>query len=409
MCNNPEEVFISSTTHTVKHKPVKYTLQKLYNELEKRVDIQTAELAEVNHNLKEEIEKRIQAEENLSKAFLEIKQLKSQLQQGKTDVCKEINLDNDNNEIIGQSEGIKRVLSQAEQVAKTDSTVLLMGETGTGKELIAMAIHNQSSRKNRVMVKVNCAALPSALMESELFGREKGAYTGALTKQIGRFELADDSTLFLDEITELSLELQAKFLRVVQEGEFERLGSSKSLRANVRIIAATNRNLAKAVEMGKFREDLYYRLKVFPILIPPLRDRSEDIPPLVWSFIKKFKTIMGKRVESIHKKSMEALQQYAWPGNIRELRNVIEHAMIISQGKILEIEVPSISDSSPPHAYILEDVERKHIIKVLRKTRWRIYGNNGAAIVLGLKPTTLYSQMKRLGIKRPLNSIDISS
>lgn len=356
-----------------------------------------------------DVTERIEGEERLHKALSEIEQLKKRLEQENLYLMKEIKLNYHYDEIIGQSEGIRQVLSQVEQVAGTDSTTLLLGETGTGKELIARAIHNQSSRKNRAMVKVNCAALPPGLIDSELFGREKGAYTGALTKLIGRFELADESTLFLDEISELSLELQGKLLRVLQEGEFERLGSSKTIRVNVRIIAATNSNLAKAVGGGKFREDLYYRLKIFPISIPPLRDRPEDIPLLTWAFVNEFKTIMGKRIDSIHKKSMEALQCYTWPGNIRELRNVIEHAMIVSKGRALEIEVPGIPDSSLHHSQTLKDIERKHIIQVLEKTKWRINGKNGAAEILGLKPSSFRSRMNRLGIRRPDNPNAISS
>jgi transcriptional regulator with GAF, ATPase, and Fis domain len=333
--------------------------------------------------------------------------LKNQLQQENIYLQKEIEINRHYSEIFGQSNGIKEVLRRVEQVAQTDTSVLLQGETGTGKELIAEAIHRHSLRKNRIMVKVNCAALPPSIIESELFGREKGAYTGALTKGIGRFELADKSTLFLDEISELPLELQSKLLRVIEEGEFERLGSSKTIRVNVRIITATNRDLSKAIEIGDFREDLYYRLNVFPISIPPLRDRSVDIPQLVWAFVKELNASMGKRVESISKISMEELQHYSWPGNIRELRNVIERAMIICEGKILRVDVPGIPNSILYNHQKLIDVERNHILKILRKTEWRIYGKKGAAEILGLKPTTLYSRMNRLGITRPGNSIDI--
>jgi transcriptional regulator with GAF, ATPase, and Fis domain len=276
-----------------------------------------------------------------------------------------------------------------------------LGETGTGKELLARAIHNISARKARPMIKVNCAALPPTLIESELFGREKGAYTGALTKQKGRFEVADGSTIFLDEISELPLELQSKLLRVLQEGHFERLGSSKTIAVNVRIIAATNQNLSQAVQEGRFREDLYYRLNVFPITVPPLRERQEDIPTLVWAFVKEFEKTMAKRIKSIPRKSMQALQRYPWPGNVRELRNIIEQAMIISKDKVLNIRIPDMSDLITEPEIKLIDVERNHIVNILENTGWRIKGQNGAAKLLGLHPATLYSRMKRLGIQRP--------
>jgi formate hydrogenlyase transcriptional activator len=258
-----------------------------------------------------------------------------------------------------------------------------------------------SSRKSRPMITVNCASLPPTLIESELFGREKGAYTGALTRMVGRFEVADGSTLFLDEIGELPLELQSKLLRVLEEGNFERLGSTKTVHVNVRIIAATNRAIARDVEEGKFRRDLYYRLNVFPISIPPLRERPEDIPLLVWAFIREFEKKVGKRIDSIPRKSMEALQQYSWPGNVRELRNVIEHGMIVSGGRTLAVSVPKPVSSETPETSILENIERSHLLSVLKKTNWRIAGKGGAAEILGLKRTTLQSLMKRLGINRP--------
>jgi transcriptional regulator with GAF, ATPase, and Fis domain len=295
---------------------------------------------------------------------------------------------------------MKKVLSRAEQVAQTDSTVLLLGETGTGKELLARAIHRMSSRKDRPLVTVNCASLPPTLIESELFGREKGAYTGALTKMIGRFEIADGSTLFLDEIGEVPLDLQSKLLRVLEEGTFERLGSTKPLHVNVRIIAATNRDIEQKVEDGKFRRDLFYRLNVFPIVIPPLRERSEDIPLLVRAAVKEFQKKMGKEIESIPKKTMQALQAYSWPGNVRELRNLIERAMILSKDKTLEVDVPHRAPSEKDSTGNLGDMERKHIVAVLEKTGWRIAGQGGAAEVLGLKRTTLHAKMKKLGIKR---------
>jgi transcriptional regulator with GAF, ATPase, and Fis domain len=296
---------------------------------------------------------------------------------------------------------MKEVLVQVEQVAGTDATVLLQGETGTGKELIARTIHNLSSRKDRPLVTINCAVLPPTLIESELFGREKGAYTGAMTRMAGRFEVADGSTLFLDEIGELSLDLQAKLLRVLEEGRFERLGSTKTLKVNVRIIAATHRNLSQEVAEGRFRSDLYYRLSVFPILIPPLRERFQDIPPLVWSFIKHYEKKVGKRIDRIPRTSMETLQHYPWPGNARELRNIVEHAMITSQGETLQIQPPQQASEAVAVSDRLADVERAHILDVLAKTGWRITGKNGAAEILGVKRTTLQSKMKKLGIQRP--------
>jgi transcriptional regulator with GAF, ATPase, and Fis domain len=293
------------------------------------------------------------------------------------------------------------VLSQAEQVARTDSTVLIQGETGTGKELLARAIHRLSSRKDRPLVTVNCASLPPTLIESELFGREKGAYTGAMTKMIGRFEVADGSTLFLDEVAEIPLELQSKLLRVLEEGSFERLGSTNTLRVNVRIIAATNRDLGEEVKAGRFRKDLYYRLNVFPIAIPPLREHPEDIPLLVWAFVEKAQKRIGKEIEAISKKTMEALQSYSWPGNVRELNNVIEHAMILSKDKSLRVHLPMPGSLETDATQDLQDMERRHILAVLEKTGWRLSGDGGAAEVLGLKRTTLHEKMKKLGIKRP--------
>ncbi|HEX3035965.1 MAG TPA: sigma 54-interacting transcriptional regulator [Thermodesulfobacteriota bacterium] len=343
---------------------------------------------------------RKKSEQELKKALIEIKRLKNQLHAENISLREEVKLEGSYDEIIGASRAIKSVLRQAEQVANTGATVLLYGETGTGKELIARVIHKLSPRKGRALIKVNCAALPSTLIEAELFGREKGAYTGALTKQIGRFEMANGSTIFLDEISELSLELQSKLLRVLQEGEFERLGSPQTIKVDVRVIAATNRDLSKAMEEGNFREDLYYRLNVFPIHIPPLRERKEDIPMLVWSFVKEFSEKMGKRIEKIPRKTMEDLQLYPWHGNVRELRNVIERAMILTKGSTLLVDLPKNGSSRSYQSMTLEDAERKHIIDVLDTTNWRIRGSGGASEVLGLKPSTLESKMVKLGIQR---------
>jgi transcriptional regulator with GAF, ATPase, and Fis domain len=339
-------------------------------------------------------------DERLHKAFSKINRLKERLEDENLYLREEIDLKHTHKKIIGQSQVIKNVLHQVEQVAETDATVLILGETGTGKELIAREIHRLSSRKHHSMIIVNCAALPSTLIENELFGREKGAYTGALSKQVGRFELADGSTIFLDEIGELSMELQAKLLRVLQEGQFERLGSSKPVQVDVRIIAATNRNLEDLVHKGGFRQDLYYRLKVFPISLPPLRERAEDIPELTWVFIKEYGKLMGKQIKTVSRKSMEEMKRYPWPGNVRELRNVIEHAMIITKDQKLNLTAPDTPNTQTLSLATMEKVERNHVLNVLKHTNWRIKGKNGAAEILGLKPSTLYTRMNRLGIRR---------
>jgi formate hydrogenlyase transcriptional activator len=293
------------------------------------------------------------------------------------------------------------VIEEASHVARTSSTVLLLGETGSGKEVLAQAIHDASARKDRPMIKVNCAALPASLIESELFGREKGAFTGALARQAGRFEIADGSTIFLDEVGELPLELQPKLLRVLQEGEFERLGGTKTIRVDARVIAATNRPLAQAVKEGKFREDLFYRLDVFPIEIPPLRERHEDIPMLVWTFVKEFSNSMGKPIEEISDESMVGLEEYHWPGNIRELRNVIERAMILEHGRKLTIKLGHTTlrpVAVKATAGSLDEAERAIILQAVEQCNWRIRGSNGAAALLDIKPTTLESRIKKLGL-----------
>jgi len=346
-----------------------------------------------------DITERKQAEETLRKSHTEIKQLKDRLQAESDYLRAEIKLTtHSHREIVGKSEAINKVLLQLEQVAPTESSVLITGKSGTGKELVARAIHNFSKRKDRVMVKVDCASLPSALVESELFGRQKGAYTGALTSQLGRFEVADGSSIFLDEIGELSPELQVKLLRVLQEGEFERLGSPKTIRVNVRVIAATNRDLSAEMRKGNFREDLYYRLNVFHIEVPPLRERPDDIPLLVWTFANEFAEKMGKKIQTVPKRTMEALQRYHWPGNVRELRNVIEHAAIISTSDILKVKLPQDPRGVTSRILTLKDAEHQHITKVLERTNWRIKGPHGAAELLGLKPSTLYTRMNKLGI-----------
>jgi PAS domain S-box-containing protein len=303
--------------------------------------------------------------------------------------------------IVSESPIVKPIIEQVRQVAPTPATVLLLGETGAGKEVFAQAIHDQSPRHRRPMIRVSCAAIPTALIESELFGRERGAFTGALTRQIGRFETANQSTLFLDEIGDLPAEVQVKLLRVLQERVIERLGSSQTIKVDVRIIAATNRNLEKAVADGTFREDLFYRLNVFPIVVPPLRERVEDIPALVWEFIDEFSRSFGKTIESITKESMEQLQRYHWPGNVRELRNLIERAVIIATGPRLTVPVPQPAIRKAAPAVTLADFELEHIRATLERTNWRIRGQGGAAERLGLKPTTLESRIAKLGLARP--------
>jgi formate hydrogenlyase transcriptional activator len=346
-----------------------------------------------------DITARKETEISLQNAYEEIKQLKDRLEAENIYLRKSVASKNVYEHIIGQSAALREVLYKVEQVAPTDSVVLITGETGTGKELIAEAIHNLSKRKERLLVKVNCASLPVALIENELFGREKGAYTGALAKQVGRFELADNSTLFLDEVTELPLEVQAKLLRVLQNGEFERLGSPKTLRVNVRLVAATNRDMAEEVRKGAFRNDLYYRLNVFPVEVPPLRQRPEDISLLVDTFVREFSGKMGKRIRNIPKRTMEELQRYQWPGNIRELRNVIERGVIVSSGDTLRLTLPQgINDACSKAITTLAEAEQEHILGILKNTGWRIKGPHGAAAALGIKPSNLYAKMKRLGI-----------
>jgi chemotaxis protein methyltransferase CheR len=315
----------------------------------------------------------------------------------------EIKLEHNFENIIGQSKALKYVLHRVEQVAPLDSPVLIMGETGTGKELMARALHKLSPHGRRALVKVNCAALPGELIESELFGREKGAFTGATTTQPGRFELAKGSTLFLDEIGELPLALQPKLLRVLESGEFERLGSSATLRSDARIIAATNRVLEKEVRKGRFREDLWYRLKVFPITVPPLRDRKEDIPLLVKWFVDQLVRKMGKRAAEIPKRTMQMLQRYPWPGNVRELMHAVEGAMITAQGKKLNFELPQSADTALNDFKSFDEMERDYILQVLEAKNWRIGGKDSAAATLGMHVNTLRGRMKKLGIQKPVS------
>jgi formate hydrogenlyase transcriptional activator len=360
-----------------------------------------------------DITEQKKAEEGLKNALGEVKKLKERLEAENIYLQQEIKQDHNFEDIVSKSALFKHVLEKIEQVADTDATVLILGESGTGKELIARGIHSISNRNSRPLVKVNCAALPANLIESELFGHEKGAFTGALTQKIGRFELANGGTLFLDEIGEMPVELQSKLLRVLQEGEFERVGSSKTIRVDVRIIAATNRELDVSVNNKEFRADLYYRLNVFPIHSPALRDRKEDIPVLVNHFCKKYGAKFGKKITAVPKPVLDTLMMYDWPGNVRELENIIERGLIVSKTNALEIGdwLPNIlnKESRPksstrefktPAAKSLEEVERQHILDVLTKTNWKIRGDNGAAKALELNPTTLEARMKKLGLVR---------
>ena len=330
----------------------------------------------------------------------EVRELTERLEAENVYLREEVHLKHSHEEIIGESDALRSALHEAEQVGPTDSTVLIQGETGTGKELFARTIHRMSQRGRNPLVAVNCAALATTLIESELFGREKGAYTGALSRQVGRFELADGSTLFLDEVGELHAEAQAKLLRVLQSGEFERLGSTTTRKVDVRVIAATNRDLARWTAEGSFRKDLYYRLNVYPITVPPLRDRVEDIPQLVWAFVREFEHSMGRRIERIHDADIEALKLCDWPGNVRELRNAVERSMIGERSTTLRIKIPGTSPTTAAAPATLDEAERAHILSVLGQTAWRIRGQGGAAEILGLKPTTLESRMSRLRIRR---------
>jgi formate hydrogenlyase transcriptional activator len=343
---------------------------------------------------------RKREQEKLLAALAEIRLLKDRLER-ENSYLKQVAQFRPSQRLTSRSPGFLAVVDEIKHVAQTSSTVLLLGETGSGKEVLAQAIHDASVRKDRPMIKVNCAALPASLIESELFGREKGAFTGALARQPGRFEIADGSTIFLDEVGELPLELQPKLLRVLQEGEFERLGGSKTIKVDARVIAATNRPLDQAVREGRFRQDLFYRLDVFPIEVPPLRERREDIPLLSWNFVKEFSNSMGKPIEEIAEESMSALEHYHWPGNIRELRNVIERAMILCQGPTLYIKVghatlrPVVVKAM---AGSLDEAELTIIRQAVEQCNWRIRGSNGAAALLNLKPTTLESRIKKLGL-----------
>ncbi len=304
-------------------------------------------------------------------------------------------------QIVGRSQPIREALALAAQVAGTSATVLLLGETGTGKELLARAIHVRSKRRERPLIKVNCAALPTSLVESELFGHEKGAFTGATASKPGRFEVADGGTLFLDEVGELPLELQAKLLRILQDGEFERVGGIQTRKVDVRLVTATNRDLERAIAEGRFRDDLYYRLSTFPIRLPPLRERREDIPLLVWDLIQHKQDELDRKIERVPERTMQALMHYAWPGNVRELGNVIERALILSSGPVLQLDATFARGKRMLSGERLTDVERQHLLQVLERCNWRINGRGNAADVLGMHPNTLRSRLRKLGLRRP--------
>ena len=401
---NPGYILTSIVDGTVR-KLLEEKLQKAHDNLEILVNERTSELTRANMQLTSEIEERTKAEELLKGTYAEIKRLKDRLQAENIYLRQEVDRQYNFGEIVGQSDVIAHVFLRIEQVAPLHATVLLLGETGTGKGMVARAIHSRSVRKDRPLLTVNCTTLPATLVESELFGRERGAFTGSDTRQIGRFELADGGTIFLDEIGEMPLELQSKLLRVIQDGEFERLGNPRTIKTDVRIIAATNRNLEEAVRTGTFREDLYYRLNVFPITMPPLRQRTDDIPLLVAHFVAKFNKKIGRKIETVPKETLKALQEYHWPGNVRELESVIERAVITSRGSALQVldRFDTFRSSEEPaegDVKALVELEHDHVLRVLRKVGWRIEGKNGAAILLGLNPSTLRARMRKYGIIR---------
>ncbi|WP_343485555.1 sigma 54-interacting transcriptional regulator [Allomuricauda sp. d1] len=344
-------------------------------------------------------------QEELNAAHKQLEMLKDQYKNESEYLQEEIKIAHNFDEIIGKSGSLKHTLKKVEQVAQTDSTVLILGETGTGKELIARAIHKNSRRNQRPLIKVNCAALPTYLIESELFGHEKGAFTGAINQHIGRFEMAHEGTIFLDEIGEMPLELQVKLLRVLQEGEFERIGNPKTINVDVRVIAATNRDLLKEIDAGNFRQDLYYRLNVFPIDVPPLRERMEDIPLLVRQFVSKTGKKIGKSIDTIPDGLISKLREHFWPGNVRELENIVERAVITSESHVLSLKDALIKSQPAPERQMsgsLQEVEKSYILQVLEKCNWKVEGQSGASSILGLNPSTLRSRMLKLGLKKEL-------
>jgi PAS domain S-box-containing protein len=402
---NKAGYILTSVTDVSVRNQLEEALQNTHDKLESTVKERTEELTSANAQLLQEISERKRAEESLQAALADINVLKDRLQAENVYLQQEVAREYNFGEIIGQSSAISYVFFRVEQVAPQGTTVLLLGETGTGKGVVARTIHSRSARKDRPMITVNCTAMPANLIESELFGREKGAFTGANARQIGRFELADHGTIFLDEIGEMPLELQSKLLRVIQDGEFERLGGPRTIKVDVRIIAASNRNLEEEIRAGRFREDLFYRLNVFPITIPLLRQRKEDIPLLVNHFVAKFNKKTGKKIDAVSKETMNVLQEYHWPGNVRELESVIERAVITSQGTSLQVldrfdAFRKTGEPSGEEVKALAELEQDHILQVLRKTSWRIEGQNGAALLLGLNPSTLRARMRKYGLRR---------
>lgn len=384
----------------------------IYRYLLKPVDVydlkQTLESALENFKLRKErvnlINGLLKKIKELTHAYDEISTLKKEIEEENIQLKQEIGK-NDFNEIVGNSKALKKSLSLIKKVSKTDSSIIILGESGTGKELFANAIHSNSNRKSEAIIKVNCAAIPENLIESELFGYEKGAFTGAENSKPGKFELANNGTLFLDEIGELPLTVQSKLLRAIQEQEIERLGGTKTIKVNIRLISATNRNLEEEVLNGKFREDLYYRLNVMPITIPPLRERMDDVSLLVHFFVEKFNRKIGGNIESVTSASMKKLMEYSWPGNVRELENVIERSYILSEGNILNIDSNFNKNRKTllkTKIVSLEENEKQHIISILKETKWKIKGDNGAAELLKINPSTLFSKMRKLGIERPV-------
>ncbi|NTV15217.1 MAG: sigma 54-interacting transcriptional regulator [Desulfobulbaceae bacterium] len=404
-CDGRSGCVFTAITDVTPDWQLREELKEAHANQESLVAERTSELSAKNVQLTQEIDLRQRIEDSLLARCAEIKALKSRLEAENVYLQHEAARNDNFGQIIGQSQVLVQVFKQIEQVAPQEATVLLLGETGTGKGVIARTIHSRSSRRERPMVTINCTALPANLIESELFGREKGAFTGANARQVGRFELADGGTIFLDEIGEMPLELQAKLLRVIQDGEFERLGSPRSIKVDVRIIAATNRNLEEEISNGRFRADLFYRLNVFPITIPPLRQRKEDIPILVNHFVAKFNKKMGKKIESVSKDTLDLLHAYHWPGNVRELESTMERAVIVSNGNTLQVLDRFCTCDQPQkpagqEVMALTELEHDHILLVLEKTGGRIEGKTGAAVILGLNPSTLRARMRKLGIPR---------
>ncbi|MGH9751281.1 MAG: sigma-54 interaction domain-containing protein [Blastocatellia bacterium] len=376
-----------------KTRTLRFSLQPLILESGERGLVATAE----------DITERKEAEAKLRRALDEVERLRNQLQAKSLYLKKEIEINHNHGEIVGESAALRKALHLLERVAATGATALILGETGTGKELFARAIHDLSVCKDGPFIKVDCGAIPAGLIESELFGHEKGAFTGAIKRRLGRFELADEGTIFLDEIGDLPLDLQTRLLRVLQEGAFERVGGTRTIKTNARVVVATNRDLSRRIGLGEFREDLYYRLGAFPILLPPLRKRPEDIPLLALHFIKKYNAKLGKKIEIVPQQLIEALQAYYFPGNVRELENIIERAIILSTGSTLQMDMSfnSPRQTAAEHLQTLDEVERSHIARVLAACNWRIEGRQGAAKRLGLHPSTLRSRMRKLNISRP--------